>query len=99
MSVKSKKLRNSARGQECQIRIPDICNFNPETTVLCHINGGGMGMKSNDTAAAFGCSACHDAVDHRSRTQYTNDELKLMHLDGVMRTQAIWLNEGLLVVK
>ncbi|MBC7213069.1 MAG: DUF1364 family protein, partial [Pseudomonas sp.] len=32
MRVVSKKVRESARGQDCTVRIPGICNFNPETT-------------------------------------------------------------------
>ncbi len=30
-------LRKAARGRECQVRIPGVCNGNPETTVLAHI--------------------------------------------------------------
>lgn len=29
-------LRKEARGRECQIRIPGVCNGNPETVVLTH---------------------------------------------------------------
>lgn len=91
-----KKLRESARGQECQVRIPGICNFNPETTVLAHLNGGGMGMKQDDHHAAFCCSACHDAIDGRVKTDMSYSELKLAHLEGVIRTQKIWMDEGLM---
>jgi len=91
----SAKLRNSARGQECQIRIPDICNHNPETTVPCHLNGGGAGTKHSDLFIAHGCSACHAAVDGRIKTPYSKDELDLMLLQGMVRTQQIWLDAGL----
>lgn len=30
-------LRKAARGRECQVRIPGVCNGNPETSVLAHI--------------------------------------------------------------
>lgn len=63
-------IRRAARGQDCTLRIPDVCNFNPETTVLCHSNrladGKGMGIKAPDTEACFGCSACHDVLDGRA---------------------------------
>lgn len=63
-------IRKAARGQDCTLRIPGACNWNPETTVLCHSNeladGKGMGLKAPDTAAAFGCSACHDVLDGRA---------------------------------
>ncbi|MER2105083.1 MAG: nuclease domain-containing protein, partial [Pseudomonas atacamensis] len=47
MRVSSKKLRASANGQECTVRMPGICNHNPETTVLAHLPCGqkGMGIK------------------------------------------------------
>ena len=93
------KLRESARGADCQVRIPGVCNFNPETTVLAHIAGGGMGMKQHDLFAAFACSACHDAVDHRGRDGgHSRDELAWMHSDGVFRTQQIWLEKGLIKI-
>jgi hypothetical protein len=90
------KLRKSARDQDCQIRIPNVCNFNPETTVLAHLGGAGMGTKQNDIHGAFACSACHDAIDGRVITKYDSEELELMHLEGVIRTQQIWLKMGLL---
>lgn len=62
-------IRKAARGQDCTLRIPGVCNFDPDTTVLCHSNnladGKGMGLKAPDTEACFGCSACHDVMDGR----------------------------------
>ena len=96
----SKKLRDSARGRECMVRIPNVCNHNPETTVLAHLNGGGMGTKKSDLMAAFACSSCHDVLDARVGRAgfYTRDEIALMHREGVERTQQIWLDEGLVVL-
>ncbi len=63
-------IRKAARGQDCTLRIPDVCNWNVETTVLCHSNsiedGKGWGIKAPDTKAAFGCSSCHDVLDGRA---------------------------------
>lgn len=64
------KLRKSAKGRECQIRIPGVCNHNNETVVLCHLGGAGMGTKNDDMFGAFGCSACHDVVDGRMVSAY-----------------------------
>ena len=94
---KSKKLRDAARGRECQIRIPGICNFNDETTVLCHYRMQGTcgtGFKPDDEQAAWGCSSCHAAVDGHIKTEYSYDELRLFHAEGVMRTQANLRKEG-----
>lgn len=89
-------LRRSARGRDCQIRIPGICNFNPETTVLAHYRLAGtcgMGMKPDDEQGAWACSACHDEVDRRTR-QLDETEARLMHAEGVFRTQALLRKEG-----
>ncbi|VEI70653.1 82 prophage-derived uncharacterized protein ybcO [Serratia quinivorans] len=34
-------LRKEAKGRDCQVRMPGICNFNPETTVLAHYRMAG----------------------------------------------------------
>ena len=96
-------LRKQAKGRECMIRIPGICNHNPETTVLCHLNnkrlfGVGTGMKVPDIFAAWGCSACHDAVDGRNNRLVAEmglaGEIDLYFYEGVFRTQNILLKEG-----
>jgi hypothetical protein len=92
------KLRKSARSRDCQVRLPGICNFNPETTILAHLGGGGMGRKKHDIHGAFCCSSCHSAIDGATKTGYTKDELELSHRQGVERTQDIWLEEGLIKV-
>ena len=101
--AKKSKYRESARGQDCMVRIPGICNGNSETTVLAHLNGGGMGRKRSDIHGAFACSACHDVLDGRSNVNLHNDtdfedyqELKLYHYEGVIRTQEYWQSIGLL---
>lgn len=89
------KLRESARGQLCFVRVPGVCNFNPETVVLAHLNGGGMGIKKSDLQGAFCCSSCHDEVDRRTRI-YDSANAELMHRQGVERTQEYWLKNGLI---
>lgn len=93
------KIRKSARNEVCQIRIPYACNHSPDTVVLCHLGGAGMGMKANDAHGAYGCSGCHDAIDHRVKTDFSADDLKIMFYDGMVRTQLILIDKGLLVVK
>ena len=58
--------QKSARGQDCVLRIPACCNFNPETTVLAHV-GSGSAKRRDDENAVYACSDCHDAIDRRSR--------------------------------
>lgn len=99
MSFKSKKLRESARGQDCNIRIPGICNFNCETTILAHTGAGaGMGQKVDDLEGSFCCSSCHDAIDGRTKTEWTKLELRLMAKEGAERTRKYWLQKQLIKV-
>lgn len=87
-------LRKEAEGRECMIRIPSVCNGDPATTVLAHLNGGGMAMKRPDTSGAWACSSCHDHVDGRVTTMYYKSELAMMFHEGVIRTQEQLIAEG-----
>jgi Protein of unknown function (DUF1364) len=87
-------LRKSAKGRDCTVRIPGICNFDSDTTVLAHLGGGGMGMKRNDLFGAFCCHACHQVIDGAVPSIISKSTLKLYHLEGMVRTQEIWLAEG-----
>lgn len=84
------RITDEARDKDCLIRIPSICIFDPATVVLCHVrmaNVTGGAQKAPDTCGAWGCVACHDVIDGRVKTNlFTDEELKLMHLQGVIRT-------------
>lgn len=70
--MKYPKLRQSAKGQECTFRT-GFCNYDPETTVLAHMqfDGGKMGGKEHDISAAYACSACHEAIDqHKVKREW-----------------------------
>jgi hypothetical protein len=71
------------------IRLPGICTNDPSTVVLAHvrlIGVSGMGMKSPDLLGAWACSACHDVVDRRVKTNIDIGEIRLAHLEGMVRT-------------
>lgn len=93
-------LRKLAHGRECQVRLAGICNRNEETTVLAHyraVNISGLGIKAPDLLGAWACSACHDEIDRR--THYLPLEAaELAHLEGMARTIAILLREGVIKV-
>lgn len=75
---------------------PRVCNHNPETSVLAHYRLAGTcgtAIKPHDMQGAIACSACHDAIDGRTKTDYEHDSLLLMHAEGVFRTLAIWRDE------
>ncbi|CNB66391.1 TPA: DUF1364 domain-containing protein [Yersinia enterocolitica] len=89
-------LRKEAKGRECQIRIPGICNGNSETVVLAHYRLAGTcgtAIKPPDEQGAWGCGACHDECDRRTRL-IDSDTARLYHAEGVMRTQYILRKEG-----
>ena len=93
------KLRKEARGRGCMVRIPDVCNHNSETVVLCHYRlagVSGIGMKSPDVIGAWACSACHDTIDRRAHTDLDRDYVRLLHLEGMARTLAQLNREGLI---
>jgi hypothetical protein len=91
-------LRKTAKDQPCMVLVPGVCCGDPSTTVLAHyrqLGVSGIGMKSPDIFGAFACHACHVAIDAGSQN-WTRDQLRLMHLQGVIRTQNWWLKEGYL---
>ncbi|STJ45117.1 DLP12 prophage [Escherichia coli] len=78
-------LRKAARGRECQVRIPGVCNGNPETSVLAHIRLTGLcgtGTKPPDLIATIACSACHDEIDRRTH-------LSMLHMQKNARWK-VW---------
>lgn len=95
----SDRYTRSANGRECQIRSP-FCTGHTEGVVLCHlrmIGISGYGIKAPSQLATFGCQPCHDFVDgRRDVAQYPYETRRLYLLEGMARTQAIWIKEGLL---
>lgn len=97
MNIRQTKLTRAARGRDCQVRVPGVCNGNSETTVLAHYRLAGtcgMGSKPHDLQAAWACSACHDWADNRSRRDVDHVQARLYLAEGVMRTQDILIREG-----
>ncbi len=95
----STHLRKAAKDRGCTVPIPGVCKFNTQTVVLAHtrLSGiSGMGTKAPDLLGAWACSACHDEVDGRTnKSGLSRDELRLAHYDGMARTIAQLVKEGL----
>lgn len=95
-------IRKAARGQDCTIVLPGVCNRDPATSCLCHSNsladGKGMGLKAPDTAAAIGCSACHDVLDgRRPRPAWlAKDEVDAAFRAGIALTHQFLRTKGLI---
>lgn len=94
------KITQSAKGEQCQVRIPGYCNHNPETTVAAHLGGAGMGLKHPDSEIAYTCSGCHDVIDGRvPAVGYLRQDIYLMHLEGCVRTRKILIEKELIILK
>lgn len=90
-------LRKLAKGQPCRLRIPGVCNGNPETVVLCHIRRGfyGGSIKPRDIIAVAGCADCHDVLDGRRKSQYERTELDAMTLRALCEQLDYWSRCGI----
>ena len=98
---KYQKLRDSARGEECTLQIHPYCNQNPETVVLCHLpSGSGMGQKSPDYFAVYGCSSCHDIIDGRNSNAADDVkyEVEAIMRRALFRTWERMINKGMIKI-
>lgn len=82
----NKKYRDSARGETCTLQIYGVCNHDPETTVLAHLKGNGMGLKCPDFLGVYACSDCHDAIDGRTRHDISLEDFWMYKCTALMRT-------------
>ena len=92
-------LRKLARGQECMLGLPGICNHNPETTVLAHIRNQwySRGSKPPDICGVWACSSCHDVIDGRIKSHNFNQlELDGYKFDAICRQLHFYVKEGIL---
>lgn len=99
------KLRKAARGEVCTVRLPGVCNWNPETTVLAHIRrnwNAGAGKKAPDHHAVFACSDCHDVIDGRRGCYINRGPAGFMEdfiVDAIFRTLDRQIELGNIEVK
>ena len=98
--IRSKKLRDSAMGQECTMRIPGICNGDPSTTVWAHsnmgIHGKGKSVKASDVFGCFACEACHRWLDSGSTGRA---EKVTAFYDAMSRSWQILIDMGIIKVE
>jgi len=99
--AKQDKYTRSARGKPCQVRIPGVCKAAPEneTTIPAHINGAGMALRHSNIHLAYCCDACHEWLDGGwVKTDTDRATRDLHHLEAVIRTQIIMIEDGVLVL-
>lgn len=94
-------ISKSAKGEQCTLNIAGVCNYNPETVVLCHFPSEykGMATKSPDWCAGFGCSSCHDVIDDRVNGGLTDAEKEFYMRRSMVRTWKRLIELGLIEVR
>lgn len=101
--MKTTKIRKSAKGKDCTVRLPGVCSFNPKETVAGHRNGGGVAAKHHDIHSARICANCHRVVDglpkSRSVCNLEDAMMLLFFYEGIFETQLDLIGEGLILVK
>lgn len=100
-AIRSNALRRSAKGEDCTLRLPGICQFDPATTVLAHLpfGGRGTGYKASDLHAVYACDACHSELDGRSRNPISREELWECCIRALAETHQRMLGKGLVSVR
>jgi hypothetical protein len=91
--MKSKKIRESARGEVCSLRVSNNC-VDDETVIFAHLNSNyrGTGLKSPDLFGVYACQHCHTMLD-KSDVSYC-DQLR-----ALQETQMKLLRKSLITVK
>lgn len=97
------RIRESARGEACQVRYVGICAHDPAHTIWSHArwgaqlgdSGRSMGKKALDVAGAYACTACDAAYDGQAATGMTRESLDLDWCFGHFRSLGILAAKGL----
>jgi hypothetical protein len=98
--IRSKKLRDSARDEDCTFQIAGVCNNNPETMILAHLpnESHGMGIKSTDLSSAYCCANCHDVIDRRVTRVLNAEEMEWYMRRAQVRTLERFVDKGLVKI-
>jgi hypothetical protein len=96
------KIRESARGEECLVRLPETCKWLPEYTIWSHApfssGGKGRGIKAIDLAGAYCCTACDAVVDGQAKPPagYTKQDVAVAWFHGHLRSLVRLQEKGLI---
>ena len=95
------RIRDSAKGEECTVRIVGACTHDPAHTIWSHAPlqaaGKGRGWKSVDVAGAYCCTSCDAVVDGQRHLPpgTSRDSVLLDWFHGHMRSLVILKQKGL----
>jgi len=94
------KIRESAKGEVCSLRLSPMCTDEYGAVVLCHIGKRrGIAIKCTDNMAVYGCNHCHDIIDGRVKSEFSKIELEAEKLRALEETQAKLIEKELLCLK
>ena len=96
------KITDYAREQQCQLRLPGHCNFDPSTSVCCHLRlpgVAGVALKPIDLISVIGCSECHAVIDGRQDTDIPRQVLAEYILHAFANTLLKYNGAGLVSVE
>jgi hypothetical protein len=91
-------LLEMAEKRPCLLRVPGVCNGDPDTTVACHSNASVHGKagarKADDCYSVWGCASCHRWLDqpigvHGPTYDQKQARFALAHLDQVIEWRRI----------
>jgi hypothetical protein len=100
--MKTTRIRQSARGEDCDVRLPEVCTFDPAHTIWSHYRGlaGGKGfaIKSVDAAGAYCCTRCDAVYDGQAPRPegMTKADVDLAWLQGHIRSLVKLTEKGLI---
>lgn len=99
------RIRESARGQDCQVRYSGICACDPAFTIWSHARWGaqlgeagrGGATKALDIAGAYCCTACDAVYDgQRQAPGLTRAEIDLDWCKGHFRSLGVMAELGII---
>lgn len=102
--VPSEAITLAAKGEPCTMRVPGVCNGDPETTVFIHfrwIGDCGTGIKPSALQGAFGCSACNawtDSPTPRQRHENYESDRNWHGIRAMVSTQMRLIEMGKLKI-
>lgn len=100
-AIRSRHIREAAKGEPCTVQIVAVCNGDPMTSVLAHLpdESHGMARKSDDLSAVIACSACHDAIDRRVPSNYLESYREFYLRRALVRTWRRLVAKGVIQIR
>lgn len=99
--IQMSKITESARGEECTVRIIGVCSYDPEKTIWSHCRHGAAGkgkaIKALDICGAYACTNCDMAYDQLIGVPHmTRSEVDLDWFKGHVRSLVKLHEKGIL---